>query len=477
MKLYRPKSFRILLLAAFSFVALPLLMALASSAYFMEKMATKSTKAIFSSAGSARESRLLLEQLVAQERQARLYDVLGEPANLLGVQQKHESIQEILDRLSIFPFGEKEKKQIVQLKAKENALFKIISDTNKNNARKDALDEYKELNTLCREIETASYNLMVQEAQNLHQETSEYQKIMFWQTFLLFFLSIVLISIFAFLLIRPIRQIDAGIIRLGKGDFVTPISVSGPRDLEFLGTKLDWLRERLAELEKEKNKFIAHISHELKTPLASIREGAGLLSEEVVGSLTPQQKEVIKILTNNSRVLQKLIENIVNFNMAQARSLPPPKDMFSLEKLITEVTEDYKPILMANHLDLKTNLAPAVIKGNRDQIRTVIDNLLSNAIKHSPIASEISLIMKRAGNEVVIDIVDTGPGIPEDERTEIFRPFFQGKAAQKGRVKGTGLGLAIAREYMTNHKGHIDLIIDKKAGSHFKLTLPIEDKE
>lgn len=475
MNLYRPKSFLFLLLAAFSFIAIPLLLALASSAYFMEKMATQSTQAIFRSAGSASESRLLLEQLIAQERQARLYDVFADPTNLIEVEQKHEIIQGILRRLAVFPFAEEEKQAIERLLQLENELFQIIIGENKSIERKKALESYQELNALCRQIQTASYKLMTVEAENLHKRASRYQEMMFWLTFILFFASLILISIFAYLIVRPIRQIDKGIIRLGEGDFVTPVAVSGPRDLEFLGTKLDWLRERLAELEKEKNKFIAHISHELKTPLASIREGAGLLSEEVVGPLTEQQKEVIKILANNSRLLQTLIENIVNFNMAQARHLPAKKERFSLDGLIHEVTQDHKPSLLANHLEMEENLLPTTIEGDRDQIRIVVDNVLSNAIKHSPIYSQISISLTVENNEAVIDIIDCGSGVPEDEQAEIFKPFFQGKAVQKGRVKGTGLGLAIAREYMNNHQGTIELISDTNAGCHFKLIFPVTE--
>jgi two-component system sensor histidine kinase GlrK len=474
-KFYHPKSFLILLLAGFLFVALPLLAALASAAYFMEKMAVHSTQAVFWSADSARESRSLLEQLVEQERQARIYDLFAEPENLQGILEKHDKIQEILKNLSAFPFGDTIKNRIKKLKTEENKLFNLITDVNQKRERKKNLDYYRELSILAQEIQEASYNLMFQETENLQKEAFRYQKMMFWLTSILFFVSLIIISIFAYLLIRPIRQIDKSILRLGEGDFVTPVYVSGPKDLEFLGTKLDWLRERLGELEKEKNKFVAHISHELKTPLASIREGTGLLSEEVVGSLTSQQKEVVKILANNSRLLQKLIENIVNFNMAQARNRPPQKKHFALDQLISEVVEDHKPILLANDLHMHMHLMPTSIFGDSDQIRTVIDNILSNAIKHSPAASDISITLKTGMEMTIIDIIDCGPGVPEEERSKIFRPFFQGQTAQKGRVKGTGLGLAIANEYMANHHGTIEVLPDAGNGAHFRLSLPIEE--
>lgn len=476
MKFYRPKSFPILLLAGFVFVALPLLAGIVSAGYFINSLADLSTQAVFRSVDSTRASRLLLENLLAQERQARLYDVLAEPDHLAGVKEKHEEIQETIRILERFPYSDEDALAIRELQRQENELFQRLTDQSEDpEARKEILDSYTPLNILGRQIQTASHKLMVQEAENLQKESHRFVKIMFLQGSILFVASLIIITIFAYLLIRPIRQIDKGILRLGEGDFVTPVQVSGPQDLEFLGTKLDWLRERLAELEKEKNKFVAHVSHELKTPLASIREGTGLLSEEVVGPLSPQQKEVVKILSNNSRLLQKLIENIVNFNMAQARDLPLKMSAFPIDKLITEVTEDHKPILLANNLRTELDLDPVTVNGDRDQIRTVIDNLLSNAIKHSPSGSPIHLSSKKSADKLIVDIVDSGPGVPEDEKSQIFRPFFQGKASQKGRVKGTGLGLAIAREYMANHHGTIELVADDTPGAHFRLILPLRE--
>lgn len=441
----------------------------------MERIAIQSTQAIFSSAGSARESQILMEQLVAQERQARLYEVLEDPANLKEFEQIHEKIQEIIIRLETLPFADQEKEGIKRLKTIENDISLAFTDKSHDRDRKESLEHYQELNKICRSIQSASYQLMVHEAENLKEKSARYQGQMFWFTVFLFFCSIFLISIFAFLIVGPIRQMDKGIIRLGEGDFTKPIAVSGPRDLEFLGTKLDWLRERLAELDQEKNKFIAHISHDLKTPLASIKEGADLLADEVVGPITKQQREVIKIMANNSKLLQTLIENIINFNMAQARNVPMQKHPFHLNELIEEVANDHKPMLLASNLVIVQNLQPIFIAGDKNQIRAVIDNVLFNAIKYSPANSEISISMKRQEQSVHIDIIDRGPGIDVSEKTKIFNPFYRGTTAQKGAVKGTGLGLTIAKEYMSNHKGSIELIFDTDHGAHFRLSLPVEE--
>ena len=123
---------------------------------------------------------------------------------------------------------------------------------------------------------------------------------------------------FTILIARPIRQIDAAIRRLGQADFSVPVQVGGPEDLQQLGERLDWMRQRLADLEQQKNRFLRQMSHELKTPLTALREGAELLSEEVVGKLTPEQREIAEILRHNSIELQKLIEDLLSYGASQA---------------------------------------------------------------------------------------------------------------------------------------------------------------
>ena len=118
---------------------------------------------------------------------------------------------------------------------------------------------------------------------------------------------------------RPIRQIDSAISQLGKGTFSKAIAVRGPTDLVDLGRQLEWLRMRLLELAQERNRFLRHMSHELKTPLASIREGTELLMDGAVGELDSAQREVTTILRDNGIKLQQLIENLLSFSAWQAR--------------------------------------------------------------------------------------------------------------------------------------------------------------
>ncbi len=144
---------------------------------------------------------------------------------------------------------------------------------------------------------------------------------LFLQSALLVPLTLVVVLAVTFWIGRPLRQIDRAISELGRGTFSHAIEVSGPLDLERLGRQLEWLRQRLLDLAQERNRFLRHMSHELKTPLANIREGTDLLMDGAVGELESGQREVTAILRDNGIKLQRLIENLLSFSAWNSQSL------------------------------------------------------------------------------------------------------------------------------------------------------------
>jgi two-component system sensor histidine kinase GlrK len=475
MKIYHPKSFFIMLLSGFVLVAFPLLLALLSAEYFMGKLAEQSTRTVYRTTGSAKNSQILLELLRAQERKVLILDTLEAPEMLKDVEKLHLQIQETLDVLDPIMVDNNQIERTRQLRLLENQLFFALqANLSDSKERRKIIKEYKELNDIANEINEVSHKFMISETENLQKAVSRARKTILWQASILVFFSFSLITVFALLIVRPIRQIDQSIVRLGKGDFTTIIKISGPKDLEFIGEKLDWLRSRLAELEHDKIKFVAHVSHELKTPLSALREGAGLLEEEIVGPLNDQQKEVIDIVNKNSIKLQKLIENILSYNMAQARQAPLRKTKFNLADLLKEVVEGHKPLVLKKeiHLDWANELIS--LTADRQQIRTIVDNLLSNSLKYTPRHGSIEIKTKKQKQDVIIEIVDSGSGIAAWDADKIFSPFYQGKSPDSAPVKGSGLGLAIVKEYVVNHGGTVELVADKKKGAHFIIILPQE---
>ncbi len=475
-RLYRPRSFFSLLLSGFIFVALPLLIALVSSVQILDGLVQQSAVAVFRSVNRLDNCKKVADLLHAQERAARLYSVLGEVENLEDVNSRHWEVEDLLRQFAALNTENDLAHLIVQLQAIENHLVAVLNlasgDPESRKREKEfALAGYSEIDKLISQMERLSNNLMVREVDILKEQVQSNTKTLVWQVSGLIGFSVLLVVLFISLINKPVSQLDRGIERLGEGDFSTPIIVSGPRDLEIIGEKLDWLRKRLDTLDREKVKMLAHISHELKTPLSSIKEGTGLLKDGLVGILSSSQEEVVGILDNNCTKLQNLIQDILDFNMAQAKAVPLDLQNIRIDTLIAEVAEDHRNAMLARNIKFTTKLEPITVSGNTKQLKTVIDNLLANAVKFTPDDGDIDISMKMKGNNVHIVVKDTGPGVSEEDRPQIFLPFFKGSEKNRSVVKGSGLGLAISKEYVQNCGGALRLLPSRQ-GACFSITLP-----
>jgi two-component system sensor histidine kinase GlrK len=270
---------------------------------------------------------------------------------------------------------------------------------------------------------------------------------------------------------RPIAELDAGIRQLGGPDFSLPIRVNGPQDLRDLGERLDWLRQRLTDLEAQKNRFLRHLSHELKTPLASLREGAELLNDQVAGPLAPAQRAVVGIMRDNSVKLQRLIEDLLDYQRAVHAAASLEVSTVALDALVREVADAHRLAALAKGQKVALELTPAVVEADAVKLRSIVDNLIGNAVKFTPGGGTITVRAHEADGKAIIEVIDSGPGVPPVEREAVFESFFRGRAKAGGRVAGSGLGLAIAREYVEAHGGRIALLAEGPGG-HFRVTLP-----
>ena len=436
MRFYRPHSFFTLLLTSFFFVSVPLLAALYSSVQILDGLVQQSVTAVYRSVDRVTSSRMIADLLHDEERKARLYDVLGEPSQLEAVNITHQDIEQKLEHFATFNDHEQITQLLEGLRSRENHIIAVLNRVtgDPEQLKKEhelIFSQYQDIGKLSVTLVKLSHQLMVDEVEGLKLKVNQNKTKLVWQTSGLISFAVLITIVFISLIFRPVRQIDKGIERLGDGNFHTPIAVSGPRDLENLGKKLDWLRKRLARLDREKIKLVAHISHDLKTPLASIKEGAGLLRDELVGPINDNQKEVVGILDKNCSKLQRLIEDILNFNMARARETPHQEDRIQLNSLLGEVLADHRNSILARNIHLEEQLPPVTINGNQKQLKAVFDNLISNAVKFSPDKGRIRIRLKTDGKFASILVEDNGNGIDDEERSRIFSPFFRGKGAEK----------------------------------------------
>jgi two-component system sensor histidine kinase GlrK len=285
--------------------------------------------------------------------------------------------------------------------------------------------------------------------------------------------SILLAALFFRLVARPLRALGGAIRRLGAREVVAePISVRGPRDVQELGEQLDWLRRRIEQLEQQKLTFLRHISHELKTPLTTIRTGSELLVEGL-GKGSNEEAEISRIIHANGLELQRLIEDLLRFSETQNLGLELElSESIDLAAIVAGVVDTHALASSSKNITVRTDLAPVSIRGDENKLRIVVDNLLSNATKYTPWGGRVDVALRAAGNCAVLDVADTGPGVDESEVDRIFEPFQKGTAECTGSVKGTGLGLSIANEYVEAHDGHIR-VVASTGGAHFRVSVPI----
>ena len=270
---------------------------------------------------------------------------------------------------------------------------------------------------------------------------------------------------------RPLRQLENAIIGLGENRLDQAIAIAGPADLALVGERLNWLRLRLVELDADKARFLRHISHELKTPLASMREGVSLLEDGVAGALSHDQREIAQILRHNTALLQNQIEDLLRFNTAAFEARQLHRQTIDLLQLLEEQVDAQRLQWRARELSVSVVGESVKIALDPEKIGTAVANLLSNAIRYSPLKGNIRLELVRLPGLVRIEFHDQGIGVAQADRERIFEPFYRGERQPQDVVRGSGIGLSIVHEYVAAHGGRIELLQDQP-GAHFRIELP-----
>ncbi|CAL1240763.1 sensor histidine kinase [Candidatus Methylocalor cossyra] len=503
-RLVRYVSLRILILLGFTLAIVPLVVTLVAAVRTVDGLALASQMLAHRVAQLSQKNEKLRERLVDFERQAKRHLVLEDADSLADLEKAYQSFVEVLDDLWSLARNADLMVLVDRLKGDGEALYRRLSAQSEeapnppgapakrrspaakeqaleaSRARIEKADElFSSLGGQARELSHAVSIVAEEEVKDLETRAQTAQRRMLVEASILLPASLVLISLLTFLIIRSIRQMDFAIRKLGAGDFVRPIKVVGPKDLEYLGERLDWLRSRLRSLEEAKQQFMRHVSHELKTPLATIHEGTELLADEVVGELNTEQRDIANILVSNTQKLDALIAELINYSQVNARPSALRREKVDMGRLVTTVVEDSQIRLRAKSISVKGTIRPVLVEGNPEQLRTIVDNLMSNAIKYSPTGGTIRIGVRQVGGHMELEIEDDGPGIDPEERKQIFEPFFQGKAAREGGIGGTGLGLAILSECVAGHHGKVEALEPRsdKRGARIRVQIPLRQED
>lgn len=277
------------------------------------------------------------------------------------------------------------------------------------------------------------------------------------------------------LMARLLFRVERAVQALGEGQLDRRIALKGPDDLKRIGERLEWLRCRLRELEEQRTRVLRHISHELKTPLAALREGSSLLSDQVAGALTAQQARIVSIMHSNALRLQTLIDGLLRLQRAEHALERFERVQVRFDDVIQQVLATQQLAVRDKRLHIVGTLAPLTITGGKEEMTTIVNNIVTNAIKYSPAEGTVTLSLTREGDQSVFDVIDQGPGVPKEDQAKIFEPFFRARGTEHAAA-GTGLGLAIASEFVHAHHGFLTLI-KSEVGAHFQVRLPLSREQ
>jgi len=470
--IFYPRSFLGLLLAGFTLVMLPLVGALAYSAWNTEHLTGLSRSAVFTASQAARASRSLVDRMAAIERVAQQMTLLDDPGLAIDYARVHRSFRQLADEIAQLPLDARQMAALNRTAEQEQALYDLLTEQPRRKLESRVVSGHMDrLIDSAREVLAISNRIVDNEVERLRARAETAQRNLLALVALSTAVALTIALALVRAIARPIAEIDGAIRQLGGADFSRPIAVRGPEDLRYLGRRLDWLRRRLDEFETQKNRFLRHVSHELKTPLTALREGAELLHDQVAGPLAPAQRQVVSIMRDNSVKLQRLIEELLDYQRALHAAASLEVKPVVLDALVFEAARSHELAAQSKGLRLSIDAEAAMLEADPEKLRSIVDNLISNAVKFTPTGGTILVRARAHAGEAVIEVMDTGPGVPAEERESIFNLFFRGRTKADSGIKGTGLGLAIARELVEAHGGQIAVVADG-TGGHFRVTLP-----
>ncbi|HEX8782484.1 MAG TPA: HAMP domain-containing sensor histidine kinase, partial [Steroidobacteraceae bacterium] len=407
------------MLFGLALMAVPLLAAVLTAVLQIRDLSDTGQKIVIQGVTGARASQALFAQIASLERTARLHEVLKDPKLLEAYRTQDERLSSTREQLHTLATGD------ARITLEElGQLQESIRASVMSNSPADPSAGFAQLSELVERVALQSNAQVDAEVAALRERTLKARQQLLWLAALLLPLAIVAVFVLTVGVGRPLRQLDRAISELGQGSFTNPIEVAGPHDLERLGGQLEWLRQRLLDLAHERNRFLRHMSHELKTPLANIREGTELLMDGAVGELDSNQREVAAILRENGIKLQRMIENLLSFSAWQTSSVGLEATEFRLRPLVKQVLENQQLTLLSQRVRLDVRVEDLTLIADRGKIRLILENLVSNAVKYSPKGGTIHLQARAAGPQLVLDVADSGPGIPLEDRAHVFEAFY-----------------------------------------------------
>ena len=277
---------------------------------------------------------------------------------------------------------------------------------------------------------------------------------------------------------RPVTALEEGMRAVADGELDHTLAYDADRRDEFgrLAISFREMSRQLAELDKLKAEYVSIASHELKTPINVILGYLQLMEEEIYGPLTAKQREVAGTIGTQARTLARLASQLLDVSRFEAGGGRIEPRRVHLPAMLDELERTFHVLAVQRDINFRIVRQaglPETVLWDPERINEVTGNLLSNAFKFTPAGGTVELTAGPADSSVLIQVRDTGAGIPAEQLPHVFEKFYQADNQRAASAKGTGLGLAIAKEIVEAHRGQIRCESSVGRGTLFTLLLPI----
>jgi signal transduction histidine kinase len=292
---------------------------------------------------------------------------------------------------------------------------------------------------------------------------------------------------------RPLTRLLTGIRRVGQGDLEYRLGESGESEIGLAAHSFDAMasnlqemigelaeKKKVEEVSEMKSNFISMVSHDLKTPLASIRGAAENVLEEVTGPVNERQRTYLEMILKSSGDLQRMITDLLDLSRIESGRLRLNMEPLDIRREAEDLLHSIEPILEKEGMTgrMTVSAESTIVRGDRVRVWQILNNIVSNAVRHSPEEGTIEIriedipIDETDGRRMVrISVRDEGPGISEEGAAQLFEPFFYRSSAMTG-AHGAGLGLAIVKTLVELHGGSVSIRNSADGGAVFSFTLP-----
>ena len=277
-------------------------------------------------------------------------------------------------------------------------------------------------------------------------------------------------AIISFRLTRSLRKLSSATAALAAGSFREPIAVHGHDEIADVARAFNAMAQRLRELDELKQAFLATVSHELRSPLTSMREAALLLRDRVGGELNERQGRLVAIIAASCERLLRLVNQILDLSRLRAGVLILDHGRVDLDRVVARALDELRAQAEEAGLALAVERQGTdfVVEGDEDRLVQVVVNLVANAVRFTMRGGRVTVRVIDSGAEVEVHVEDTGVGIPASALPHIFDAWQQAHQ-QRG---GTGLGLAIVRGIVQGHGGRVTVESHEGKGTRFTVLLP-----